>query len=47
MTVDGRSLADRVARLEALEEIRQLFFAYGYNLDNRNWDDFSQLCAEW
>lgn len=40
------SLAQRVADLEAREEIRELIFAYGHALDHRDFVAFSELFAE-
>ncbi|HEY5666184.1 MAG TPA: nuclear transport factor 2 family protein [Gammaproteobacteria bacterium] len=42
----GKSLADRIADLEAREAIRELIFAYGHALDHRDFVAFSELFAE-
>lgn len=43
---DAGSLVERVARIEAREEIQNLIYAYGRALDSRDFVAFSNLFAE-
>jgi 3-phenylpropionate/cinnamic acid dioxygenase small subunit len=40
------ALADRLQRLEDLEEIRRLFESYGYYLDHGMWTEYASLYAK-